>query len=722
MLLPKVNATQQIASKINTFGGIDYREQIADGALSGGRDVTNDAYPALSVDSQHIASTTFPSGDCKGIISANGHLWAVIYANNAGALYKDGTAFSSATFSDTDKQMVIMGGYLVVFPDGVRINMQDYTDVTYLNVGSTDSLYTFMSPKEAVYLYDPDETVQHPCEFINESTPSGMLAGDYWLKPSYANKKIHYDLYKYVKSADESFSWETVEDTAIGIKHGGANLFKAEDTVTLKCTIGTVDPIVVEDADGLNLNGEFYVLDANDDVIIINGEYPNDRDLVITGSYALKAVMGTVSADITETPIDFTCDIQGVRYTKMTIFQNITNPTITYYDANDNDTTAYTGGEWQRQDVRNLSFQSSVVSKTFYDYILNNSTWSRATPNLNITRAIPAMDYVVERENRLWGCKYGVVNGENVNMIYASKLGDPTNWYSGQGIASDSWNAQIGVGGAFTGAITYGSYVLFFKENCIIRVYGQIPTSFGTQVFYCDGVKYGSSKSLAIIDGYLYYHSPSGFMRYDNTYPTTVSAALGTARFNAAVATSYKKKYVCIASLGTSNTTLSYSMWIYDTRYKTWQQHAVGMACNGMTAHRLDTDDGEGEIYFSANSTGGTHAVYHYGNTSNGYCSNWLATSGDLLMQLDEHKYCKRIVVSCDVPLSSTVYIDIQYDGKGEWYRVATLQTPHERFNSIAIMPRRCGYMKLKFYGTGKAIIYSITKYFDKGSTRCKLT
>ena len=46
------------------------------------------------------------------------------------------------------------------------------------------------------------------------------------------------------------------------------------------------------------------------------------------------------------------------------------------------------------------------------------------TAEVTAARRVPDMDFVVEQGNRLWGCKYGIVDGRPVNEIYASKL-DP---------------------------------------------------------------------------------------------------------------------------------------------------------------------------------------------------------------------------------------------------------------------------------------------------------
>lgn len=81
-------------------------------------------------------------------------------------------------------------------------------------------------------------------------------------------------------------------------------------------------------------------------------------------------------------------------------------------------------------------------------------------------RRVLRLEYVTENANRVWGC-----NSEE-NVIYSCKLGDPTNWYSYRGIASDSYAVNVGSDGPFTGAATCMGYVLFFKENCLHKLYG----------------------------------------------------------------------------------------------------------------------------------------------------------------------------------------------------------------------------------------------------------
>ena len=143
---------------------------------------------------------------------------------------------------------------------------------------------------------------------------------------------------------------------------------------------------------------------------------------------------------------------------------------------------------------------------------------------VELERRVPDMDYLTECDNRVWGCS----NKENV--IYACKLGDPTNWFSYRGIAADSYAVTVGSDGAFTGAATCMGYALFFKENTLHKLYGSKPSDFQLSSLRCRGVAKGAARSLCVINETLYYLSPDGVMAWDGSIPTKVSTALDPAR------------------------------------------------------------------------------------------------------------------------------------------------------------------------------------------------
>ncbi len=88
----------------------------------------------------------------------------------------------------------------------------------------------------------------------------------------------------------------------------------------------------------------------------------------------------------------------------------------------------------------------------------SNLSYSSDKP-LRCTRRVPDLDYLTECDNRVWGCS------GSENVIYACKLGDPTNWFSYRNTAADSYAVTVGSDGDFTGAAACMGYVLFFKEG-----------------------------------------------------------------------------------------------------------------------------------------------------------------------------------------------------------------------------------------------------------------
>ena len=84
-----------------------------------------------------------------------------------------------------------------------------------------------------------------------------------------------------------------------------------------------------------------------------------------------------------------------------------------------------------------------------------DQSFTQTDGTVTVARTAPKLDYVTECGNRLWGCRYGLAGGRAVNEIYACALGDFTNWNKFQGLATDSYAAQRGSDGPWTGAATH---------------------------------------------------------------------------------------------------------------------------------------------------------------------------------------------------------------------------------------------------------------------------
>ena len=308
---------------------------------------------------------------------------------------------------------------------------------------------------------------------------------------------------------------------------------------------------------------------------------------------------------------------------------------------------------------------------------------------LTVSRKMPDMDFVVEHHNRLWGCKYGMVNGVAVNEIYASKLGDPKNFNCFMGIASDSQVFSCGSDGPFTGAAALDT-PLFFKENCLHRVYGD-GYPFAMQVMACNGVQSGCGKSLAVVGDTLFYKARSGIMAYDGGSSVCISRKLGSLSGNA-VGGAWGEKYYLSMEDG---------IYVFDTARALWHRESgagitefcccgdvlYGVAENGIIAF----DGGRSQVSFSAETglIGGTDP---------------------------DSKYLSRLTVRLRMAPGAQLRLGLRYDGESTAEQVADLTGRGLRSFSLPIRPRRCDYLRLILQGCGDVQVLSITKTMEKGS------
>ena len=323
---------------------------------------------------------------------------------------------------------------------------------------------------------------------------------------------------------------------------------------------------------------------------------------------------------------------------------------------------------------------------------------------ISIKRQMPNMDFIIESGNRLWGCRYGTaLNGEVVNEIYASKLGDFKNWNTFAGISTDSYVVGVGTDGQFTGAITHGGYPIFFKENCMHKVYGNYPANYQVQTIACRGVQKGCSKSLAIVNEILYYKSRSSICAYDGSLPVEISSALGDVVYSDAVAGVLRNKYYI--SMKDANGV--YHLFVYDTLKGMWHREDNTQATSFCNC--------DGELYYIDYDTNKIKTVRGSGITD-GKPIKWEATTGIIGTESPDKKYLSRIVLRGSLEVGTKLYLQAQYDSTSAWEQIFSMAATTLKTFSIPIKPKRCDHLRLRFIGEGEAKIFSITKTFEQGS------
>lgn len=323
---------------------------------------------------------------------------------------------------------------------------------------------------------------------------------------------------------------------------------------------------------------------------------------------------------------------------------------------------------------------------------------------ITVTRQMPNMDFIIESENRLWGCRYGeALNGETVNEIYASKLGDFKNWNCFMGISTDSYAVTVGTDGAFTGAIAFRGSPIFFKEGCMHKVYGNFPANYQVLTTACRGVQKGCSRSLAIVNETLFYKSRAAVCAYDGSLPYEISEPLGDERYGDATAGTLGNKYY----ISMRDTAKKYNLFVYDTLKGMWHREDNTRA--------LDFCNSGGELYYIDPTLNQIKTVRGTGETERSPIE-WEAITGVIGTDSPDKKYISRLDIRMSLTPGARVYIFAQYDSVGEWEQICAMTGTTLRSFGVPIKPKRCDHLRLKIVGVGEAKIYSICKTIEQGS------
>lgn len=475
----------------------------------------------------------------------------------------------------------------------------------------------------------------------------------------------------------------------------------------------------------------------------IEAAYPGVEGMSVTATYEMCKVDGTAYEETTKSPtapenpenLQLWIDTSSIphvlkQYSETqtmwqqiaTTYVKISAPNIaaefSIYDA-----VTITGMPEQIQQLQELNSQVCPLWTVYrdpgdtseenpraegtYDYVVIVGILDEAVTaasNLRLERTMPNMDFVIESENRLWGCMYGVAaNGQVVNEIYASKLGDFKNWNSFMGLSTDSYAATCGTDGQFTGAITHLGYPLFFKENCVHKVYGNYPANFQIQTTACRGVQKGCERSLAIVNETLYYKARSGVCAYDGSLPVEISAALGDKTYSDAVGGAHGNKYY----ISMKDTEGAAHLLVYDTAKGMWHREddllpSAFCSCRG-------------ELYAIS---GGKIITMLGSGSADPESVEWMAQTGEIGISTPDMKYISRLTVRMLLDVGAEVRLLAQYDFSDAWEELCVLQGTSLRSFSVPIRPKRCDHMKLRIEGAGNVKVYSITKTIEQGSER----
>ena len=332
---------------------------------------------------------------------------------------------------------------------------------------------------------------------------------------------------------------------------------------------------------------------------------------------------------------------------------------------------------------------------------LLSATKALTSVTFKVERKIPEMAYVTEAMNRLWGC-----NAEGTE-IYASKLGDPTNWNCFEGISTDSWAVTIGSEGKFTGAITYLGYPTFFKERSLIKIAIASNGAHQTKETMCRGVQDGCARSMCVVNEILFYKAQTDIVAYDGSLPQTISKKLGDlSNFDSCIGGRNKDNYY-IEGIAFENGSYGHHMYVYDARKGFWVEDddkaydyltTWNNICVGAISDKVQLFDQGGSL-----------------TTTEEDDLKWSFETDRMDYFTEKAKYIRKIVIKSTLQSKARARVYISYDDKP--YRLLfEMRSVGTKVYPLTIIPRRCDRFSIKVEGIGDAVINQLTKVFETGS------
>lgn len=308
--------------------------------------------------------------------------------------------------------------------------------------------------------------------------------------------------------------------------------------------------------------------------------------------------------------------------------------------------------------------------------------------DVTFTRSVPDLDYICEYNNRIWGCAN--------NTIYASKLGDPTNFNVFDGLASDSYTVAVGSPGAFTGCIAYGSHICFFKEDLVHKMYGTKPANYQLSTYKIAGVKDGSSRSLCIINETLFYHGREGVYAYSGGVPELISEGFGARRYSSACAGADGRRYWISLSY-TDGAETKADLMVYDAMNGIWLR---------------DSDTAATGFAFSSGALYMVSGGKLYQLDTEAENVDWMAEFDPFEEGTEAKKALSRISLS--FRQEGWMKIEIKYDDEA-WQEVFT--TRKGGLINVPIPVQRCDSFRIRLSGHGKITVTSMTRQVASGSS-----
>lgn len=635
------------------FGGVDYGDQPAAGALSDARNLSTRLWPSLTQREERGDETPAPEeGGAFSSMSA-AFAWAgkLVWVDGT-TLYYDGE--NMGTVEAGEKRFAVVNTKLCIWPDKKYIDLEkgqmfdlgaSYQNAAGTTVTRAEDTLTFEE-------FHKVGTAQQSFQNFDSSSTDEFTRN--WLK-----------VYSSITWAGDG-SYETTGEAVEKITNAAsvnelagkfALFMDNDDTGTANLEIQS--EAVYSDNPNTDPTWEALTTDPDGYYAKFTGgatadEEYNDPGFITTISFPVDIIDGKLGNE----PLS-TTDLKAGDVVKLS-------------------------GNVEREGVKIESVSDYSITFTGEDF--GSGSWS----NVKIERVVPDLDFICESENRLWG-----VDAEGT--IHASALGDPTNFNDFSGVSTDSYSVAVGTDGDFTGCVAYSGSVLFFKENVLHKVIGSYPAEYAIYTYSIPGIQAGCEKSAVVINEVLYYKGRNGVYAYTGGTPVNIGRAFGTRRFEEAVGgTDGARYYLSMKEEGGG-----WGLWVYDPSTGLWIQEDETQVTDFIEfPDRLE--------FLSGNK------VYGVSGSGEGRFP-WAAQFAPFYDGTQNRKRHNKLLVRLDLSAGAWAQIEVRRDS-GLWTKVWK-QTGRRRGSYLVpVLPLRCDSFEVRVSGEGGCILRGLTWQYAVGS------
>lgn len=320
---------------------------------------------------------------------------------------------------------------------------------------------------------------------------------------------------------------------------------------------------------------------------------------------------------------------------------------------------------------------------------------------------VPEFDFICASQNRLWGCSSRYRN------IYASALGDPTDFDRYQGDSLDSYAVPVGTAGDFTGAIALNNFVLFFKQHTIHKMLGSYPAEYALYDYDYDGVSESNWGSLVSCDGTAVFIAEHGIQTYAGASTGTLSKELGEGNMYDARAGYNGEKYM-LYFRDEDDGDHSYE---YDMRYGLWLEkdfgHVLDYAHLGDKDYVLIEEDGTNSIW-QLNT--GIELEDDWEITYREFIEMATSSRSSSSLMFEKKRYTD-IVFSIDLPMGSNIVAELMGDD-GIWHEAARMDGTASGTSVFKVRTPRVDRLQMRLYGHGPMRMLGMERDFIVKSRR----